>query len=454
MAVNNSMVPRRHFQIIGSGPDFIDVIGCEVIHTLMNDNSGATAFSARINPLEMSLSRLSGISRSWEKFVFSELELVYTPGCPSTQSGWMAMCISENPVAMDPVDPVEFAAYEYSSIGSVALPARTRVSTEPEKRLWFVSPRQDGTAALGGVDPTNRYQGKVVVATGGNLSAVIQLAGWVSLEYRCRLYNLRPAFDATVIGSTGLSQSYLGGTATTQGYTMDRLLNGVGNWLWEDTADLRPLGAVATTDPDPSYRNSFVGSALEYAMEYALTLGSATTEDYEEVKLDRYPLIYPAIVSTRGRYQVLGRLLPGVRLRIRGQLDKKECDHEVVEAEEDSKGGRRTIVLRQSYEGKFPVAVTDVCYVPTAAHDVTIVCRETAMNDNTNQVRYSRLYNAAGGLVVSDSTRFSAPPALNSVGLVYQLLVVPVGTELRALSTNDFNQFGLTVVDPIEQGGV
>jgi hypothetical protein len=335
------------------------------------------------------------------------------------------MCIQENPLSAVPVDPVDFAAYKTSAVGSVATPMETAVDVEDEQRLWFVSPMAEGSRigeahAEVSIDPTNRFQGRIVVATGGSSTTDdAKLAGWLSIEYRVRLKYLRPTFDSSIVLKQQTFQSVTGGQTSQYAMKWQELANSVGNWLWESNNATRntvqPGGQPALT-----YENSVLTSALDMILDYTIPLGfasvSGTVLDPEYVKVAPSKCVnYPAIVHRRKGWYAMGVVPIGARLRVwdveKGEMKTGQSVFSVSEGEGEEGKMWRVLELKVPLRGRELRVFNHTSrleYVPMAAGDVTINVRQQDGTGGGEHLVYSRLFAlGTGAITVSDSAVFS-----------------------------------------------
>jgi hypothetical protein len=445
--LTNAQVPRSTMSWSNPRAGVMKIRGVELISELFCHISAEVEKTILLNPMSSQFARLSAISGGFEHFNFRKLRLVYTPGCPATRSGVVMMAYMEDPLSEDPSGAVEFRAYETSSVCSVGVPSQTQVENEDQQRWWLIHPVSEPLDVSSGsssyVDPSNRFQGKVVVCTAGSSAADDKLlAGYISIEYEVDLSSLRPSRKLMMSLSTmsTSAQSFVrGASLSANTFHWPKLNWEMGDFGWSpDRSERADMGY----DMDQTW----MLEAGNWILSYLIGLDAASVEQgYEMITIKKDRRVKPKIYSTQRGVRVRNvsneiiSLSPSRVFLLEGSPNN--CVKLGV-----SKTGRALFRLGEVKDGEHCEPYwRHVTLEPEAAGDVTIsvigIDNETFIETTFMTVTAAL---GTGAITLEDCTSFST--AINPSAYVTRAQVVPTGTETRALDPSPTSKFNLVKV--------
>lgn len=223
------------------------VTHCELLGNVLRNTSDDLLISEKVlNPSRVgTFNQLSITASLYEMYRFSALKIRYSPLCPTTTGGKVAIAIDRDSSDSPPTDKASL--YNYEGI----------VSTSPWDSLLITVPTDnvkryvaDNTSS----DPKLIDFGKVLVCSYGNEESAPAILGEVFIEYTCVFYNRQGTSPVTQSGS--LTQStgpryatWSSRPSTTEG-NVDWYLtfDGVGTFLMAFYLTVAPVYDVQNVD--------------------------------------------------------------------------------------------------------------------------------------------------------------------------------------------------------------
>jgi hypothetical protein len=294
-------MPKSFYTVQGTTTGAI-ATGCEIIAKLVTTSNPST-YSVPLNPsIAAVFPRLSSYSTTWERFRFKEIQVKYYTAAPATRSGQIGIAVHTEVQGVQdvPTDPVQFCAYAYRDIGSIADDHSTNLWRNADPEYFFV-----GNAALAAQNPLKVFQGSVMCITADAVSGDNgALAGYLAIEYVCEFRNSRPAQSLaalwrapdTTVGLAEVKNSvlpipvpanespWIGDFGASSGVSP---VVGVGPWMTRDAAFASNgfFGSVAEVADGLQKGYYWASNALEY-----LGVGAAPGPRGSERKMPAAPL--------------------------------------------------------------------------------------------------------------------------------------------------------------------
>lgn len=442
-----SRMPKLYRTLQSTTGGGIRLRAMEAIQDLYTSSAPEVQFTTVLNPLTMNLTRLSSLAHGFERFRFRRLRVLYQNACPMTRSGEVMCAIIDDPLAADPLGGVDYANFEVSFVGAVGESLTTALDRNSEKKWWYIHPTADAypsPSATLVVDPTTRFQGKVVVATGGSVSADTGLkAGYLFLEYDVELDGLRPSFDNCLVLS---GPSAFTATDTGAQVHWNESANSVGNWLWEPRGATRP--GLGTTNHMDSTWKQVIG---DYAVGYLLDWAGATVSIPHSSPRPRVAATCMALVARRDGMRVRGRLPVGCLLETDLVLEDGDVldDFGTVERESKTDGTTVRWRLTKPLVGKLTQAFwRRTRLAPDAAGDIMVTISGVDASDGTT----SNTYYSETHVVGTGAATVSASDWYQVTVPAYARVVVALATgESRVLDTTSANFISTQVTQILDE---